>query len=136
MRANEESLFDILGTKCSWFRMSNISYPEISDSQKAVEELRMAEYFRSLEFTKEPSKTDIREVLDLLTVSELREISTLVLSKVDIPIQQSYLWYGSSIGDKDPQFQGLWHIHISTGWRSSNSCFKIGTLEDCARTSS
>ncbi|XP_058102308.1 uncharacterized protein LOC131246332 isoform X9 [Magnolia sinica] len=103
MRANEESLFDILGTKCSWFRMSNISYPEISDSQKAVEELRMAEYFRSLEFTKEPSKTDIREVLDLLTVSELREISTLVLSKVDIPIQQSYLWYGSSIGDKDPQ---------------------------------
>ncbi|XP_058102526.1 fanconi-associated nuclease 1 homolog isoform X1 [Magnolia sinica] len=67
-----------------WFRMSNISYPEISDSQQAVEELRMAEYFRSLEFTKEPSKTDIREVLDLLTVSELREISTLVLSKKGI----------------------------------------------------
>ncbi|XP_058072875.1 fanconi-associated nuclease 1 homolog [Magnolia sinica] len=64
-----------------WFRMSNISYPEISDSQQAVEELRMAEYFRSLEFTKEPSKTSIREVLDLLSVSELREISTLVLSK-------------------------------------------------------
>ncbi|XP_058102300.1 ABC transporter B family member 3-like isoform X3 [Magnolia sinica] len=68
----------------------------------------MAEYFRSLEFTKEPSKTDIREVLDLLTVSELREISTLVLSKVDIPIQQSYLWYGSSIGDKDPQASGTY----------------------------
>ncbi|XP_058107978.1 alpha-mannosidase-like isoform X3 [Magnolia sinica] len=27
---------------------------------------------------------------------------------VDIPIQQSYLWYGSSIGDKDPQASGAY----------------------------
>ncbi|KAL5997447.1 hypothetical protein ACLOJK_008377 [Asimina triloba] len=41
-------------------------------------------YLRSLGATKEPSITDIREVLDVLTVPELRQISNSVLSKKGI----------------------------------------------------
>eukprot|EP00268_Persea_americana_P059824 TRINITY_DN7387_c0_g1_i9.p1 TRINITY_DN7387_c0_g1~~TRINITY_DN7387_c0_g1_i9.p1 ORF type:complete len:975 (-),score=160.16 TRINITY_DN7387_c0_g1_i9:347-3271(-) len=64
--------------KGPWFRTSSISYPEISDFQQAIEELCMAGYIVSLQSAKHLSKNDIKEALDLLTVSELREILTLV----------------------------------------------------------
>ncbi|OVA19093.1 zinc finger protein [Macleaya cordata] len=70
---DSQSLFVRLYTrKGPWFRMSNISYPEILATG----------YICSLESTKEPNNYDIKEVLDVLTVSELRNILSLSHSKV------------------------------------------------------
>ncbi|KAH7655665.1 Phosphodiesterase I protein [Dioscorea alata] len=67
--------------KGPWFRMANISYPEISDPKKAILELQLAGYIDSFPLSKDPSINDIRDVLDVLFVSEIREISKLELCK-------------------------------------------------------
>lgn len=67
--------------KGPWFRMANISYPEISDPKKAILDLQLAGYIDSFPLSKDPSINDIRDVLDVLSVSELREISKLELCK-------------------------------------------------------
>ncbi|XP_048225839.1 fanconi-associated nuclease 1 homolog isoform X4 [Ricinus communis] len=63
--------------KGPWFRMSNISYPEISDSKHAVKGLSAAGYISSFEDAKELPNSDMEEILNLLTVSELREITCM-----------------------------------------------------------
>ncbi|XP_043722626.1 fanconi-associated nuclease 1 homolog isoform X2 [Telopea speciosissima] len=63
--------------KGPWFRISNISYAEILDCQEAIKGLCAAGYIYSLESTKEMNFRDMKEVLDVLVVSELREISSL-----------------------------------------------------------
>ncbi|XP_077228252.1 zinc ion binding/nucleic acid binding/hydrolase isoform X2 [Tasmannia lanceolata] len=68
--------------KGPWFRMSSVSYPEISDSRRAVEELSGAGYICSLKSTNELSECDLKGVLDVLTAFELREISSLTLLRV------------------------------------------------------
>lgn len=67
--------------KGPWFRMSNISYPEISDSARAIEELRLAGYICSFSSTEDIVKYNMKEVLEVLTVLELREISNFALPK-------------------------------------------------------
>ncbi|KAJ0987186.1 hypothetical protein J5N97_005542 [Dioscorea zingiberensis] len=67
--------------KGPWFRMANISYSEISDPEKAVLELQLTGYIDSFPLSRGPSKNDIREVLGVLSVSEMREISKLESSK-------------------------------------------------------
>lgn len=87
-----------------WFRLSAISYPEVLDPQQAVKELSgnrilsvgyavcflwklsskvdrkfvcdvaATGYTSCFEITNEPSDDDIKEILNLLTVPELREI--------------------------------------------------------------
>ncbi|KAI3853640.1 hypothetical protein MKW98_025157 [Papaver atlanticum] len=75
---DSQNLFVRLFTrKGPWFRMSNISYQEVTDSQQAVEGLCARGYMCSLESMKEPNGSDIKEVLDVLTVSELRDICSL-----------------------------------------------------------
>ncbi|XP_042485439.1 fanconi-associated nuclease 1 homolog isoform X2 [Macadamia integrifolia] len=68
--------------KGPWFRISNISYAEILDCQEAIKGLCVAGYIHSLESTKEINFKDMKEVLDVLIVSELREISSLAHLKV------------------------------------------------------
>ncbi|KAH7655826.1 Phosphodiesterase I protein [Dioscorea alata] len=67
--------------KGPWFRMANISYPEISDLKKAILELQLAGYIDSFPLSEAPSINDIRDVLDVLSASEIREISKLELCK-------------------------------------------------------
>ncbi|KAK9138961.1 hypothetical protein Sjap_009555 [Stephania japonica] len=68
--------------KGPWFRMSEVSYPEIVDCQQAIEALVAKGFLYSLDYKKDPCNADLKEVLDLLTVSELREIMKLKFSKL------------------------------------------------------
>ncbi|KAH9649853.1 Fanconi-associated nuclease 1-like [Citrus sinensis] len=63
--------------KGPWFRLSNISYPEVSNSREAVRELIDNGYIRSSEDTNELHDA-IKDICNLLTVSELREISCVL----------------------------------------------------------
>ncbi|KAL5703244.1 phosphodiesterase I [Ranunculus cassubicifolius] len=59
--------------KGPWFRMSNVSYPEIIDHQQAIKELCEMNYMCSLESMK-LNGYDIKEVLEALNASEIRDI--------------------------------------------------------------
>ncbi|KAH0464550.1 hypothetical protein IEQ34_007336 [Dendrobium chrysotoxum] len=67
--------------KGPWFRLSNISYKEISDLNAAMHELQMTGYLCSLGSAVQSFKYNMKEVLDVLTVSELQQISHQWLSK-------------------------------------------------------
>ncbi|XP_028089615.1 fanconi-associated nuclease 1 homolog isoform X5 [Camellia sinensis] len=60
--------------KGPWFRISNIFYPEISDCNQAFKELSAMGYIRSVGSISDLRDNDLKEVLTVLTVSELREI--------------------------------------------------------------
>lgn len=60
--------------KGPWFRMSHISYSEVLDPQEAVKGLSATGYICSVEDTDGFHDNDIKEMLNLLTVSELRDI--------------------------------------------------------------
>ncbi|XP_072071714.1 fanconi-associated nuclease 1 homolog isoform X2 [Arachis hypogaea] len=60
--------------KGPWFRMSSISYPEIMDVHKAVKELDEKGYMCSMEEAHQLSESDVSDILNILSVSELREI--------------------------------------------------------------
>lgn len=68
--------------KGPWFRLSNISYKEILDLNVAVHALQMTGYLCSLSLGVQSLKyDDMKEVLDVLTVSELQNISNQGLFK-------------------------------------------------------
>ncbi|KAH7565057.1 hypothetical protein JRO89_XS09G0122000 [Xanthoceras sorbifolium] len=60
-----------------WFRLSNISYPEVSDLQEAIKELSANGFLCLLEDTK-ALDDNIKEICNLLSVSELREILSVL----------------------------------------------------------
>ncbi|KAI8566921.1 hypothetical protein RHMOL_Rhmol02G0080000 [Rhododendron molle] len=60
--------------KGPWFRISNLSYPEISDYNQAIKELSATGYMCSVGSISDLQDNDLKEVLYLLTVSELREV--------------------------------------------------------------
>ncbi|XP_030507003.2 fanconi-associated nuclease 1 homolog isoform X1 [Cannabis sativa] len=64
--------------KGPWFRMSNVFYSEILDLVKAIKELSASGYFCSFEDTNELLYDDMNYILNLLNVSELREIMCLL----------------------------------------------------------
>ncbi|KAL9360720.1 hypothetical protein Peur_048843 [Populus x canadensis] len=63
--------------KGPWFRMSNISYPEVTDSQQAIKDLTAMGYMCSFKGVDELQENDMEKILNLLTVSELREIASM-----------------------------------------------------------
>ncbi|KAL5758235.1 hypothetical protein ACOSP7_020846 [Xanthoceras sorbifolium] len=63
--------------KGPWFRLSNISYPEVSDLQEAIKELSANGFLCLLEDTK-ALDDNIKEICNLLSVSELREILSVL----------------------------------------------------------
>lgn len=74
---DSQKLFVRLHTrKGPWFRMSNICYPEILDSQEAAKGLSATGYIHLFDSVKMLHKSGMEEVLNLLTVSELRAISS------------------------------------------------------------
>uniref|UniRef100_A0ACD6AE38 Uncharacterized protein n=1 Tax=Avena sativa TaxID=4498 RepID=A0ACD6AE38_AVESA len=60
--------------KGPWFRVSSLSYREISDVEHAAMELKLAGYIEMLSCTDVPSEYDIKEILDVLSVPEMKEI--------------------------------------------------------------
>ncbi|KAG2383956.1 Fanconi-associated nuclease 1-like protein [Vigna angularis] len=68
--------------KGPWFRMSSISYSEIVDTQKAVKELADKEYIHFIEDANQLCMSDVKDILNVLNVSELREIWSISLKKV------------------------------------------------------
>ncbi|XP_074319682.1 fanconi-associated nuclease 1 homolog isoform X2 [Silene latifolia] len=60
--------------KGPWFRISNLSYPEILDYNDAARELSESSYVLSFGFKNDVDDMDLQEILDILTVGELYEI--------------------------------------------------------------
>ncbi|XP_022722463.1 fanconi-associated nuclease 1 homolog isoform X1 [Durio zibethinus] len=60
--------------KGPWFRMSTIMYPEVCNPQQAVKELSATGYLCLIEDITELHGDDMKDILSLLTVSELRDI--------------------------------------------------------------
>lgn len=60
--------------KGPWFRMSNLSYSEILDCNEAAKGLDARGYICSVESVTDLQENDFKDLLNLLTVSELREI--------------------------------------------------------------
>uniref|UniRef100_A0A6N2MYM7 Fanconi-associated nuclease n=1 Tax=Salix viminalis TaxID=40686 RepID=A0A6N2MYM7_SALVM len=63
--------------KGPWFRLSSISYPEVSDSRQAIKDLSAMGYMCSFKGVDELEENDMEQILNLLTVSELREIASI-----------------------------------------------------------
>ncbi|CAN6172712.1 unnamed protein product [Urochloa humidicola] len=64
----------IYARKGPWFRKSTVLYREISDLEHAIMELKLAGYIDMLSCTVGPPEYDMKEVIDLLTVPEMKEI--------------------------------------------------------------
>ncbi|KAF0901621.1 hypothetical protein E2562_003591 [Oryza meyeriana var. granulata] len=60
--------------KGPWFRMSSISYREISDLGQAAMELKLAGYIDMISSVDDLSNYDLKEVIDVLSVPEMKEI--------------------------------------------------------------
>ncbi|KAL5177112.1 Fanconi-associated nuclease 1 [Glycine soja] len=67
--------------KGPWFHVSSISYPEIVDTQKAVKGLAENEYIHSIEDANQPCESNVNDILNVLSVSELHEIWCILLKK-------------------------------------------------------
>lgn len=79
MSDDSQRLFIRLYTrKGPWFRASNLSYPDILDCALAVNELSGASYVCSYSYGSELDDNDLKELLNLLTVSELCEIRQIL----------------------------------------------------------
>ncbi|KAK1304540.1 hypothetical protein QJS10_CPB11g00855 [Acorus calamus] len=85
---SQRLLIRLYTRKGPWFRMANVSYPEISDSNNGIEELHGSNpcplhyagyvcFFQS----KGPSKCEVDEVMNALTVLELRQILNHIFPK-------------------------------------------------------
>ncbi|KAF7107019.1 hypothetical protein CFC21_107708 [Triticum aestivum] len=57
-----------------WFRLSSISYCEISDVEHAAMELKLAGYIDMFSGTDVPFEHDMKEILNVLSVPEMKEI--------------------------------------------------------------
>ncbi|CAN6898186.1 unnamed protein product [Brassica oleracea var. botrytis] len=60
--------------KGPWFRLSNISYPEVSDSLQALKNLTVSGFMSSVEDANDLSYQKMKEITELLNVTELRDI--------------------------------------------------------------
>ncbi|XP_022874836.1 fanconi-associated nuclease 1 homolog isoform X1 [Olea europaea var. sylvestris] len=79
---DSQRLFARLYTrKGPWFRMSNISYPEISDCNQAIMRLSETGYICSFMLRDELEDDDLEGVLNLLNIDELREALRMLNKK-------------------------------------------------------
>ncbi|RXH90471.1 hypothetical protein DVH24_035235 [Malus domestica] len=69
--------------KGPWFRLSSISYPEVTEPEQAVKELSATGYTSCFGITNELCDDEIKEILHLLTVSELREMLCMLKQALD-----------------------------------------------------
>ncbi|XP_073151250.1 fanconi-associated nuclease 1 homolog isoform X2 [Henckelia pumila] len=67
--------------KGPWFRMSNVSYPEIADLTEAIKGLSEAGYICVFPSKNEVDDDDLKEVLNVLYTDELREALNMLNKK-------------------------------------------------------
>ncbi|XP_052190291.1 fanconi-associated nuclease 1 homolog isoform X2 [Diospyros lotus] len=77
--------------KGPWFRVSNISYPEIFDCDKGVKELSASGYISSVGPGSELKDNDFKDILSMLTVSELHEILCTLKKKYNLGVRKKDL---------------------------------------------
>ncbi|XP_019094762.1 PREDICTED: fanconi-associated nuclease 1 homolog isoform X3 [Camelina sativa] len=63
--------------KGPWFRLSNISYHEVSDSFQAVKDLTVRGFMSSVKDADELDSQKMKEIIELLNVTELRDILSM-----------------------------------------------------------
>ncbi|XP_024006654.1 fanconi-associated nuclease 1 homolog [Eutrema salsugineum] len=63
--------------KGPWFRLSNISYPEVSDSLQALKDLTVSGFMSSVKDEDELDYQKMKGIIELLNVTELREILSM-----------------------------------------------------------
>lgn len=63
--------------KGPWFRLSNISYPEVSDSLQALKDLAVRGFMTSVEDANDVDYQKMKEITELLNVTELRDILSM-----------------------------------------------------------
>ncbi|KAL3835046.1 hypothetical protein ACJIZ3_009782 [Penstemon smallii] len=79
---DSQRLFARLYTrKGPWFRMSNVSYAEITDCDQAIKGLLEEGYIVSFPWRNELEDDNFEEVLNLLNIDELREASSMLNKK-------------------------------------------------------
>ncbi|KAJ0034219.1 hypothetical protein Pint_25624 [Pistacia integerrima] len=84
LSVDSQRLFIRLYTrKGPWFRLASISYREVLDSQEAVKELCANGYICCFE-DKNELHDDMKEICNLLTISELPEILSVLKKGVDV----------------------------------------------------
>lgn len=60
--------------KGPWFRFNNLSYSDVADMESSVQELTAAGYMNTSETLADGSDTEVREVTEVLSVMELRQL--------------------------------------------------------------
>ncbi|KAL2242511.1 fanconi-associated nuclease 1 homolog isoform X2 [Sesamum indicum] len=81
---DSQRLFARLYTrKGPWFRVSNISYPEIADCHLAIKGLLETRYVCSLAWRNDVEDDGVAEVLNILNIDELREVLRMLNKKCD-----------------------------------------------------
>uniref|UniRef100_A0A1J3FZ31 Fanconi-associated nuclease n=1 Tax=Noccaea caerulescens TaxID=107243 RepID=A0A1J3FZ31_NOCCA len=63
--------------KGPWFRLSNILYPEVSDSLQAVKDLSVRGFMSSVDDANELDYQKMKEIIELLNVTEIRDILSM-----------------------------------------------------------
>ncbi|XP_010461652.1 PREDICTED: fanconi-associated nuclease 1 homolog isoform X3 [Camelina sativa] len=63
--------------KGPWFRLSNISYHEVSDSFQALKDLTVRGFMSSVKDADELDSQKMKEIIELLNVTELRDILSM-----------------------------------------------------------
>jgi Fanconi-associated nuclease 1 len=63
--------------KGPWFRLSNISYPEVTDSLQALKDLTVRGFMSSVKDANELDNQKMKEITELLNVTELRDILSM-----------------------------------------------------------
>ncbi|GAB4826333.1 hypothetical protein Ancab_009199 [Ancistrocladus abbreviatus] len=112
--------------KGPWFRMSNILYPEISDTQRAVKELLEAGYVCNFDSENETNDNDLKEVLNVLTVLELREILNKLVKKSNVGARKKDIVAALLSAYKNGLCQPIQNlVHERTG-----TCFRISFIAE------
>ncbi|PIN11641.1 Phosphodiesterase I [Handroanthus impetiginosus] len=124
---DSQRLFARLYTrKGPWFRVSNISYPEISDCHQAIEGLLETGYLCSFLRRNKLENNDLEEILNILNMDELREALHVLNKKCKHGTRKQdiiHVILSSSKNMVSPELQSF--ILAITG-----SCVKVSPLAE------
>ncbi|KAL7081099.1 hypothetical protein ACP275_14G018200 [Erythranthe tilingii] len=112
--------------KGPWFRMSNISYPEIANNHQAIKELVEAGYLCSFLSPNELEDNDLEEVLDVLNIDELREALRVLKKKCNHGTRKQDLINLLISLSKDGHCSELQSFVLAT----TGSCVKVSPLAE------
>ncbi|GMH08971.1 hypothetical protein Nepgr_010811 [Nepenthes gracilis] len=112
--------------KGPWFRTSRILYLEILDSQQAVRELLEAGYVSVFDCESETDDGNFKEVLNVLTVTELREILCILKKKCNNGSRKQDFVASILSSYKDE----LWQLIRSLVFDRTGICIRISSIAE------